>query len=145
MQQALDKFRLPFMFCCLAIVGCTAKPPSVSVVSPSPTLKPYTPIAYKINSPLSKVVGESNKIRVVNIMTSTVDSGLFVQVEVLNDRGRRDIVDYRMRWLDSYGMQVVPYEPWSTASFEGKESSVLTFRAPRPNVTDFKFELKNHY
>jgi len=129
---------------CMVLVGCTSKPSAVSLATPSPVLKAPAPTAYQVNQPLSKVVGASNKIQVLNILTSTVDSKLFVQIEILNNRGRRDVLDYRMRWLDSYGMQVVPYEPWSTASFEGKESSVLTFRAPRANVTDFKFELKSH-
>jgi len=145
MAESFNSFRLLIVLSGVALVGCASVPPAVSSAAPSPVLKAPAPTAYKINHPQSKVVGAANKIQVLSMLTSTMDSKLFVQVEVFNDRGRRDVFDYRLRWLDAYGLQVVQYEPWSTVSLEGKQSSVLTFRAPRDNVTDFKFELKNHY
>ena len=65
--------------------------------------------------------------------------------EFLNDRGRRDVVDYRVRWMDANGVQVAQYDPWVAASLEGKESSLLNFTAPRPEATDFRIEIKTHY
>lgn len=145
MEQASNSFRLSYVLCCMAIVGCTSKLPAVSPATPNPVLKAPVPTAYKINNPLSKLVGVPNHIRVVQVLTSAVDAKLLVQVELLNQRGSRQVLDYRMRWLDAYGVQVVEYEPWSAVSLEEKESSVLTFRAPRDSATDFKLELKKHY
>lgn len=145
MKQFFIDFRSLTVFLCIAMTGCASKAPEISSVIPSPILNAPAPIAYQVNNPLSKLVGVPNNIRVVQVLTSAVDGKLFVQVELLNPRGSRQVLDYRMRWLDAYGIQVVEYEPWSAVSLEDKESSVLTFRAPRDSATDFKLELKKHY
>lgn len=129
----------------LVIVGCgPKKPPETRVVDEVVSLKTEVRQAREIE-PSSRVLGSANALEVKAIRTTTTADALNVQVEVLNNRGRRDILYYRLRWLDETGMQVGQYDTWLTESFEGFQKSVLSFRAPDPRVTDFRFEIKPKY
>jgi uncharacterized protein YcfL len=129
------------------LAGCASHrdEPVAVVVTPEMNLKTEPTKALQISDPASRVVGTANNIRITRIITSSTNNLLYVQAEFLNDRGRRDVVDYRVRWMDANGVQVAQYDPWVAASLEGKESSLLNFTAPRPEATDFRIEIKSHY
>lgn len=136
--------------CCLvvlmlALAGCgPKKPPETRIIDEPVTLKTEPRQAREID-PVSRVLGNANAFEVKSIRTTTTVDALNVQVELLNNRGRRDVLYYRLRWLDETGMQVGQYDTWSTESFEGFQKSVLSFRAPDPRITDFRFEIKPKY
>jgi uncharacterized protein YcfL len=69
---------------------------------------------------------------------------MLVDYVLFNDRGRRDVVNYRVRWLDPNGMTVSQYDPWEALALEGHEQSVLSVTAPTPAATDFRIELKTN-
>ncbi len=54
-------------------------------------------------------------------------------------------IDYRLRWLDANGLQIIPYASWEVVSLEGQEVSLISFISPRIDATDFRFEIKAHY
>lgn len=127
------------------VVACSSAPKATQVVSPEQNLKTEPNKALQIVNPATKVVGTANNIQVQDIRTSSVDNQLFVQVEVKNSRGRRDAFDYRLRWLDANGLQIIPYASWEVVSLEGQEVSLISFTSPRIDATDFRFEIKAHY
>jgi len=67
---------------------------------------------------------------------------MMVDYVLFNDRGRRDVVNYRVRWLDPNGMTISQYDPWETVALEGHDQSVLSVTAPTISATDFRIELK---
>ena len=92
--------------------------------------------------PTTKVVGKANDVTVREIRTQTVNGRMMVDYVLFNDRGRRDVVNYRVRWLDPNGMTISQYDPWETVSLEGHDQSVLSVTAPTIAATDFRIELK---
>lgn len=130
----------------IILCGCAhqSPPPDHQLVTEKTTLKSEPQQAVNIDQK-GRVTGEARSFRVTKMRTITVNNKLRVQVEVLNDRGRRDVLYYRMRWLDEAGEMIGQYEPWQTESFEGGQSSVLVLDAPSGKPADFRFELKPQY
>lgn len=93
--------------------------------------------------PETRVVGSANAIQVVGLKTITETGKLLIEAALKNDRGRRDIVYYRVRWLDGAGVMLGQYEPWATESLEGFQQSVLVLTSPYPDAADFRFEIKS--
>ena len=69
---------------------------------------------------------------------------MLVDFVMKNDRGRRDVVNYRFRWLDANGIAVTQYDPWETIALEGQEESVLSVSSPVESAVDFRIELKSN-
>lgn len=136
---------LTAMVCALLLAGCAHKPrPDHHVVTQTVNLK-TEPAQTRVIDPKSRVIGEAHSFRVTQMRSTTIDNLLRVQVEVLNDRGRRDVLYYRVRWLDQTGVMQGQYEPWQTESFEGGQSSLISFEAPADKAADFRFEIKPQY
>ncbi len=129
----------------LLLVACQSKPKTTQLVEPEVNLKVEPSKAIQIINPSTKVLGTANNIQIKDIRTSSYNDQLLIQIEVNNNRGRRDAFNYRVRWLDANGLQVIPYASWETVSLEGHETSVINLTSPRPDATDFRFEIKSHY
>lgn len=129
----------------VTLIACQAAPKTAQLVEPEQSLKVEPSKALQIIDPSSRVVGTANNIAVKDIRTSSYNNQLLIQIEVNNNRGRRDAFNYRMRWLDANGLQVIPYSSWEVVSLEGHETSVINLTSPRPEATDFRFEIKSHY
>jgi uncharacterized protein YcfL len=129
----------------LLVIACSSTPKTTQFIESEKSLKTEPTQALQIINPASKVVGTANNLQIQDIRTSSVNNQLVVQVEVKNARGRRDVFDYRIRWLDANGLQVIPYAAWDAVSLEGQEMSVVNFISPRVDATDFRFEVKAHY
>ena len=71
----------------------------------------------------AKIVGSANSVVVKGIRALTINGSLRVDALFLNDRGRRDIVHYRLRWLDKKGMMFGQYGPWEVIALEGQQQS----------------------
>ena len=127
----------------LVISACTTvePPPTNSIIDKQENLKTEKNEA-RLVVPATKVTGTANNVIVKEIRTTTVNGKMIVDFTLLNDRGRRDVVNYRLRWLDPNGITVTQYDPWETIALEGHEQSVLSVTAPIPEATDFKLELK---
>lgn len=133
------------IFSTYLLVACThTPPPDNHIVTQIVNLKTAPEQAREID-PVSRVIGEAHSFHVKKMRSTTIDNLLKVQVEVLNDRGRTDILYYRVRWLDQTGMMQGQYDTWQTESFEGGQSSIINFEAPADKVTDFRFEIKPQY
>ncbi|MFO1390607.1 MAG: YcfL family protein [Agitococcus sp.] len=127
------------------LTACQSAPKTAQLVEPEQNLKVEPSKALQIIEPSSKVVGTANNIVVKEIRASSYNNQLLIQIEVNNNRGRRDAFDYRMRWLDANGLQVIPYSSWDVVSLEGHETSIINLTSPHPEATDFRFEIKSHY
>jgi len=119
----------------------TPAPPTNRIIEHQENLK-TEPNRARLVDPSSKVVGKANAVVVQEIRTQTLNGRLAVDCTLSNERGRRDVVNYRMRWLDPNGLATGQYDPWETVSLEGHEQSVLSLTAPNPLATDFRFEIK---
>ncbi len=132
-----------FLFGVLALSGCQSRP-EPEVVIQTPKVNLHTQAGQvAIIKPESRVVGSANAVKVIGLKTITDVDKLLVEASLLNDRGRRDIVYYRLRWLDSVGVMLGQYEPWSTESIDGFQQTVITVTSPYPNATDFRFEIRS--
>lgn len=129
----------------LLLASCQSTPKTTQLVEPEVNLKVEPNKAIQIINPATKVLGAANNIQIKDIRTSSYNDQLLIQIEVNNNRGRRDAFNYRVRWLDANGLQVIPYGSWETVSLEGHESSVINLTSPRLDATDFRFEIKSHY
>lgn len=125
------------------LAGCAAKgpPPTSFVIEHQENLKTKQDQA-RFVVPSTKVVGQANDVTVKEIRTQTLGGVMAVDCVLVNNRGRRDVINYRVRWLNPNGIAVTQYDPWETVALEGHEESVLSVTAPTPLATDFRFEIK---
>lgn len=127
----------------LSVAGCQSKPVPEFVVE-APKVDLHTEQGQvAVIRPETRVVGTANAVQVAGLKAITETGKLLLEVTFKNDRGRRDIVYYRVRWLDGAGVMLGQYEPWATESLEGFQQSVLTLQSPYPGAADFRFEIKS--
>ena len=93
----------------------------------------------------SHVVGINHAIQVNNIRAIYSLEGLKVQVEARNHEGERNVLYYRIRWLDQNGMMMGQYLPWQSESFDGGQTSVFSVQAPSNQTADFRLEIRPDY
>lgn len=98
----------------------------------------------RVVDPDAKVASTVNDIEVVDIRTTTVDERMRITVVLKNNRGRRDVFNVRMRWLDSAGMLAAQYDPWETIALEGQEEKAITLNAPSERIEDFRLEMQSN-
>lgn len=139
--------KLSFLFTAVFLLagGCSQhKSPieSTTVVVPADATLKTKPEEVRIIQPGTYVLGKANAVEVKDIRAITLGDQLEVQATLFNNRGRRDIIYYRMRWLDKAGVMVGQYAPWESETLEGFQSSVLTLKAPSPLITDFRIEIR---
>lgn len=91
--------------------------------------------------PATKIVGKVNRITFKGIRSVKIKEYLRVDALVLNDRGRRDIFNYRVRWMDKDGFVVGGYDTWETMALEGHQQAVLMVRAPLKTINDYRLEI----
>jgi uncharacterized protein YcfL len=127
------------------LVACAGKepPPSSKIIDHQENLRTEQDQA-RLVDPSMKVVGSVNKIAVKEIRTRTLNNRMIVDFSIHNDRGLRDVINYRVRWLDPNGMMVTQYDPWETIALEGHEQSVLSLTAPTTTSSDFRIEIKTN-
>lgn len=147
---------IQFVFCvsatCVGLAGCASTqkaveaPPVVEreeIVSEM-SLEEYFRLESEKGGgidPATKIVGKVNRITFKGVRSVKVREYLRVDILVLNDRGRRDIFNYRVRWMDKDGYVVGNYDSWETLALEGHQQAVLTLRAPMKTITDYRIEI----
>ena len=137
-----DRFIITLLIL-FTISACAGKepPPTSQIIDHQENLK-TEPNQARLVDPATKVVGKANDVIVREIRTQTINGRMTVDYVLYNDRGRRDIINYRVRWLDPNGMAISQYDPWDTVALEGHEQSVLSVTAPLMSATDFRIEFK---
>ena len=129
----------------LGLSGCgqPGPKPTSEIVTHREDLRTEPGQASKVD-PATKVLGAANKIKVTDIRTTTVGAAMQITVTFKNERGRRDVFNVRMRWLDSAGVMAAQYDPWETVALEGLADKSVTLNAPTPRATDFRIELQGN-
>lgn len=128
----------------LFLAGCQASRPAPEFTVQEPAVDLRTqPGQVAVIRPETRVVGTANAVRVISLKTIAEANRLLVEAVLANERGRRDIVYYRVRWLDNAGVMLGQYEPWATASLEGFQQETLTLVSPFPQATDFRLEIRS--
>jgi uncharacterized protein YcfL len=130
---------------CLSLAACAGKgpPPTSTIIEHRENLR-TEPDQARLVEPSAKTVGKVNNVVVKEIRTKTVNGRMIVDCVVYNDRGLRDVLNYRVRWLDATGITLSQYDPWETMALEGHEESVLSVTAPTALSSDFRIEFKSN-
>lgn len=92
--------------------------------------------------PAEKVLSTADSIVVKGVRTKFVKGILKCDFKMLNNRGRRNVINYRVQWLDKDGMMAGEYGPWITAAFEGQQEMVVTVMSPTNSAVDYRLELQ---
>lgn len=94
--------------------------------------------------PSDKVLSTADSILVKGVRTKFIKAHLKVDFKILNNRGRRNVVNYRIQWLDKDGMMSAPYAEWQTIAFEGQQEMIVTAKSPNPRAVDYRLELQTN-
>jgi uncharacterized protein YcfL len=91
-----------------------------------------------------KVQSTADNILVKGVRTKFVKGHLKADFKLFNDRGRRNVVNYRVQWLDKDGMMSSPYDAWLTTALEGQQELVITVKSPNAHAVDYRLVLQNN-
>jgi uncharacterized protein YcfL len=94
--------------------------------------------------PADKVQSTADSIVVKGIRTRYFDGYLAADFKLQNNRGRRNVINYRVQWLDRHGMLASPYENWLTTAFEGQQEAIVTVISPSRHAVDYRLELQTN-
>jgi uncharacterized protein YcfL len=127
---------LPVVVCTiLALAACATAPVQPEQVM---TLEEFfAPASGKVQS-------TADSIQVTGVRTKFVKGHMKADFKILNNRGRRNVVNYRVQWLDSEGMMASPYDAWQTMALEGQQEMIVTVLSPSKNAVDYRLELQNN-
>ncbi|HQP25641.1 MAG TPA: YcfL family protein [Smithellaceae bacterium] len=92
--------------------------------------------------PASKLSSTADSIVVRGARTALTKGVMRVDFKIFNERGRRNVINYRMRWLDKDGLMAAPYEAWSTIALEGQQEIVVTAVCPNDKAADYILEIR---
>jgi uncharacterized protein YcfL len=94
--------------------------------------------------PASKLSSTADSIVVRGARTAFTKDVMRVDFKIFNERGRRNVINYRMRWLDKDGLMAAPYETWSTIALEGQQETVITTVCPNDKAVDYILEVRTN-
>lgn len=94
--------------------------------------------------PSDKVFSTADNIVVRGIRSNYIKDHLRVDFKLYNNRGRRNVINYRVQWLDKDGMVTGPYGPWNTTALEGQQEAIVTAVSQSPRAVDYKLELQTN-
>jgi uncharacterized protein YcfL len=94
--------------------------------------------------PASKLSSTADSIVVRGARTIFTKGVMRADFKIFNERGRRNVINYRMRWLDKDGLMAAPYEAWSTIALEGQQETVITEVCPNNKAVDYILEMRTN-
>ena len=94
--------------------------------------------------PASKLSSTADSIVVRGARTAFTRGIMRVDFKIFNDRGRRNVINYRMRWLDKDGLMAAPYEAWATIALEGQQETIVTAVCPTDKAVDYILEIRTN-
>ena len=114
------------LFCLLPVVLCTLL--SLAACQTTPVQQPEQVMTLEeFFAPASgKVTSTADNIVVRGVRTKFVKGHMKADFKLYNDRGRRNVVNYRVQWLDKEGMMASPYDAWLTTALEGQQELILS-------------------
>jgi uncharacterized protein YcfL len=96
-------------------------------------------------SPASgKVQSTADNILVRGVRTKYAKGHLIADFKLYNDRGRRNVINYRVQWLDNEGMLASPSDTWQTTALEGHQEIIVTLKSPNTKAVDYRLELQTN-
>lgn len=128
----------------LALSACHPSPSPATRIIVSTDLRATPMHALVITSPQQKISGQIPNLAIQKLITGQQDKHLLVQAQLSNLSGARQLIDYRVRWLDANGIHVDHYATWQIFTIEAKQTAVLKVIAPSRQARDFVLELKRH-
>jgi uncharacterized protein YcfL len=95
--------------------------------------------------PSDKVFSTADNIVIRGIRSNYNKEGhLRVDFKLYNNRGRRNVVNYRVQWLNNDGMVTGTYGPWDTTALEGQQEIIVRTISPSKHAVDYKLELQSN-
>lgn len=94
--------------------------------------------------PTSKLSSTADSIVIRGVRTAITKGVMRVDFKIFNERGRRNVINYRMRWLDKDGLMAAPYEAWTTIALEGQQEAVITTACPNDKAVDYILEVRTN-
>jgi uncharacterized protein YcfL len=94
--------------------------------------------------PSDKVLSTADNILVKAVRTGFTKGHMRVDFKVFNNRGKRNVFNYRVQWLDKDGLMASPYDAWQTSALEGQQEFVLSVNSPTAKATDYRLELQTN-
>lgn len=91
-----------------------------------------------------KVQSTADNILVKGVRTKFVKGHMKADFKLFNNRGRRNVINYRVQWLDRDGMMASPYDPWLTTALEGNQETIVTMMSPNTHAVDYRLELQTN-
>jgi uncharacterized protein YcfL len=122
-------------FALLPLAACQTAPP---VPERTVSLEEF------FSPPADKVLNNADSIVVKGVRTKFVKGNLRADFKLYNNRGRRNVINYRVQWLDKDGMMSSPYDPWLTISLEGQQEMIVTMTSPSHKAVDYRLELQTN-
>jgi uncharacterized protein YcfL len=96
------------------------------------------------SAPADKVLNTADSIVVRGVRTKFVKGNMRADFKLYNNRGRRNVINYRVQWLDRDGMMASPYDPWLTIALEGQQEMIVTLTSPSHKAVDYRLELQTN-
>ena len=94
--------------------------------------------------PSDKVSNTADSIVVRGVRTKFTNGVMRADFKLYNNRGRRNVINYRVQWLDKEGMMASPYDSWVTIALEGQQEMIITVTSPSNKSVDYRLELQNN-
>ena len=131
------------VFVLFPLAACHTAPPVLDEPKPEP--EPTFSIEEFIAPLGDKVVNTADSIIVKKMRIKRfTEGGMIVDFTLYNNRGRRNVINYRVQWFDKQGMITEPYDSWSTIALEGKQEIIITINSSGTEAVDFRLELQTN-
>ncbi|MEI6213356.1 MAG: YcfL family protein [Desulfuromonadales bacterium] len=94
--------------------------------------------------PSDKVFSTADSIVVRGVRTNYINNFMRADFKIFNNRGRRNVVNYRVQWYDRGGMITAATDSWLTTALEGQQEIIVTVVSPSDRAVDYRFELQSN-
>lgn len=136
------------IFVLFPMMACqTAAPvPPAPPVPPVPDKQEPTFSIEEFSAPLGdKVVNTADSIIVKKVrIKKFTDGGIVADFTFYNNRGRRNVINYLVQWLDKNGMVVKPDDSWGTIALEGQQEMTISVISPSIDAVDYRLKLQTN-
>ncbi len=135
---------MKFALRCITVAALTLSAPLAGCQTAPPVVEPVREVSLEefFAMPADKLLSTADSIVVKGVRTKFVNGHLKADFKILNNRGRRNVVQYRVQWLDKDEMMASPYADWTTIAFEGQQEMIVTVKSPTPRAQDYRLEIQ---
>lgn len=134
---------MKIVFCLLPSIVCALF--ALTACQTAPVQPEQAAVLEEFYAPASgKFQSTADSIQVTGIRSKFVKGHMKVDFKVLNDRGRRNVFNYRVQWLDKEGMLASHNDVWLTMALEGQQEMIITVKSPNKRAVDYRLELQTN-